>query len=69
MKGRGKAMTRRIVIEIGAEDSPNTLVNDLTNVVMEHIDGNVEFTICHKILPEKIPTGIHVPEFFGERKG
>lgn len=62
-------MLRRIVIEMEVDDSPNTLVNDLTNVVMEHIDGNVEFTISHEIFPEKVPGEIHVPKLFGIRRG
>lgn len=60
-------MLRRIIIEVDAEDSPNTLANDITNVVMEHIDGSVEFTISQKIFPEKVPGELHVLRFFKER--
>lgn len=59
-------MVRRILIEVDAEDDGNGLVKDITNMVMERIDPNVEFTISQEIIPEKIPEDIQMPDILNK---
>lgn len=55
-------MVRRILIEVDVEEDVNGIVKDITNMVMDRIDSNVEFTISQEILPEKNSRGIQVPD-------
>lgn len=56
-------MKRRILIELDIEDDVNGMVKDITNLVMDRIDSNVEFTISQEMIPEKISKEIQVADF------
>lgn len=56
-------MKRRILIELDVEDEANGMIKDITNLVMERIDSNVEFKISQEILPEKSSGELKIPVF------
>lgn len=61
-------MKRRILIELDVEDEANGMIKDITNLVMERIDSNVEFKISQEMIPEKISKEVQVVDFLLSRK-
>jgi hypothetical protein len=58
---------RRIVIEMDSEDSASGIVHDVTRMVLDRLDPDVEFSIRQEMLPEKISEQIQVPGFLNRR--
>lgn len=51
---------------MGIEEDVNGMVKDITSMVMDRIDSNVEFTISQEMIPEKISGEIQVPDFLNK---
>ncbi len=61
-------MRRRIVIELDIEEDEIGMIKEITHLVMDKIDNDVEFTISQEFIPDKelhIPT---IPTFMGKKR-
>lgn len=68
---KGASMTRRITIEIDAEDAGG-LVKDILDMVVARIDTDVEFNVKQEFIPERNSgqeQEIQVPSFLGKGAG